>query len=166
MKKIYNKLFFGRWPKPKKSEFGKAKEEILICPECNAFYYRKSWHHNARNYRNLSEDKKVTIELCPADKMKKNNTFEGEVILKNVPHAIKGEVINLIENIGVRAHKRDVLDRILYLHTTDGRIEIRTSENQLAQGIGKQVHRAHKASKIKITFSDEEKIIRVNVWWS
>lgn len=161
------KPLFGRWPKSRKeeAEFGKGKEGIIICPKGEAVYFEKSWHHNLEEYKHLSEDKNVRFELCPADIMKRDGKFEGLLTVENIPKNSREEVVNLIKNVGKRAYERDVLDRILDVEYRDGTIEVKTSENQLAMSIGKQIQRAHKKSLINIKLSREESVVRVKVWW-
>jgi len=167
------KLFWGQKPalgnraqsKKDAQEYGKGKEDIIICPECHCVYYYKSWHHNMRQYKNLTPTKRVAFEFCPADEMKKSGRFEGDLVVKNFPANIKSEILNLIENVADRAYDRDPMDRILSMHTGENRIEVKTSENQLALNLGRQVQRAHKNSSIENKFSKEESVVRVYVSW-
>ncbi len=165
---IYKTPWYGRKPKPKKeeeSEMGPGKADIVMCPEGNEVYYYKSWHHNMQNYRELDTEKRVKFELCPVHQMKKDDTFEGLVTIENIPSREQEEIVNLVENVEDRAYKRDPMDRILSMQESEGRLEIKTSENQLAVSIGKQVQRAHKNSEMKIKFSDSESVARIKVWW-
>lgn len=158
-------------PKSRKEEqeYGPGKKEIAICSECSAVYFSKSWHHQNQldDYAHLTEDKQIDFVLCPACTMKRDNLFEGEVIIEHVPDAIRGEVERLIYNIADRANERDPMDRILSFkpYGNDG-FEIHTSENQLAISIGKQIVDAHKGAKIDIQLSKEESVARVRVDFS
>jgi len=158
---------FGDFPKPKKDEqeFGPAKKDIIMCPACNAVYFEKSWHHYIEEYKHLNSEKDIKFELCPADEMKKKGLFEGQVTIENVPRGKGKDIINQVQNIGQRAYDRDVLDRILDFHYLGDKIEIKTSENQLAISIGKEISDAHKGSDVEVKFSKEEDVTRVRVWW-
>lgn len=157
----------GKTPDNKKNveEFGPGKGDVVICPKCNASYYYKSWHHNLEDYKELKPSKNVKFELCPADEMKKRGQFEGEVVIENFPPHLKDEIVNQIEHVAGRAYRRDPMDRVLKMHIADHRIEVRTSENQLALNLGKQVQKAHKNSEIENKLSDEEDVARVRIWW-
>ena len=150
----------SRLPKSKKEEqeFSVAKD-IVICPDCNAVYYHKSWHHALEGYDQLSEDKDLQFSVCPACQMIKEKKYEGQVIIKNVSEKEKKELLNLIKNTAERALKRDVLDRIIKIKE-GSEIEILTTENQLAVGLGKQIKRAFKA-KIDVKWSKGESVARV-----
>ncbi|MEX0877299.1 MAG: hypothetical protein WDZ40_00355 [Candidatus Spechtbacterales bacterium] len=157
----------GKTPNSKKNieEFGPGKEDIIICTKCNASYYYKSWHHKLEDYKELKPSKSVSFELCPACEMEKRGQFEGEVVIENFPPHIKEEIVSQLEHVADKAHQRDPMDRILQMHIAEHRIEVRTSENQLALNLGRQVQKAHKNSEIEIKFSEEEDVARVRVWF-
>lgn len=157
----------GRAPKPRKEEggeYGPGAAGVVICAECGAVYYKKSWRHSLDDHKNISEEEDVRFALCPACKMEKEGLFEGEVIIKGIPSSAQADLIGLIENIGARARKRDPMDRII-LTRADGEhgLLVRTTENQLAVSIGKQIVRAHKGARVDITWSDKESVARVRV---
>lgn len=151
-------------PRKEEQEFGSGKQGILMCSDCNAVYFEKSWHHELEEYKHIDPDKNIKFVRCPADEMKRKGLFEGQVTIENIPVGKEKEIINQIRNIGNRAFERDVLDRILDLHYLGNKIDVKTSENQLALSIGKEVVRAHKNSDVKIEFSEED-VARVRVWW-
>lgn len=151
-------------PKSKKEdqEFGLGKQNIVMCPECKAAYYYKSWHHSLEDYQKLSEDKRIKFSICPACQMIKDKTYEGQVIIRGIMLDKKDEIINLIKNVAERAFKRDPMDRIIKIENNSiSEVEVLTTENQLAVSIGKQVKRAFKGGAIEIKWSDEESVARV-----
>ncbi|MBU4338192.1 hypothetical protein KKD57_01395 [Patescibacteria group bacterium] len=154
-----------RGPKSNKeeAEFGPGKVNVLMCKDCNAVYFRKSWHHRLKEGKEISEDKPARIVICPACQMVKDKMFEGQIILKNAPADKKGEVLNLVKNVGKRAFARDPMDRIISIKEQGGEIEILTTENQLAASIAKQIKRAFKGEteKMKISWSHQESVVRI-----
>ena len=167
MPRIFSKSLFGRWPKSRKEEqeHGPGKGGSIMCPKGEAVYFQKSWHHASGEYKHFSAETGVRFELCPADQMKKDGTYEGIVRVEDIPPVVRQEVVNLIKNVGQRAFARDVLDRILDVEYNEGTITVKTSENQLAISMGKQIQRARKRAKIDIQFSKQESVARVRVWW-
>mgnify|MGYP001612380583 FL=1 len=135
-------------------EFGPGERGFTFCPYGEAIYYKKSWHHMGKFFRNPpnTENKSLKFKLCPAHQMQKNKQYEGEVIIKNVPAEFRKELLNLIENMGERAMRRDVLDRILTLQVAGYTIRVFTSENQLAQRIANKIGEVFK-KKVKIDTS-------------
>ncbi|HPO75534.1 MAG TPA: hypothetical protein PLL80_02965 [Candidatus Pacearchaeota archaeon] len=159
-----------RFPKPKKeeSEFGMGKKDILICKECNAVYYYKSWHHRLDDYSYLKETKRLNFTLCPACQMIRNKKFEGEIVVENVSPKIKTNLKNLVKNFGEKAFERDPQDRVISFNeisqNEDGSstIQILTTENQLAQRLAKKISEVFKG-KYSISHSREESVIRAKV---
>lgn len=149
-------------PRQKKDEqeFGPGKIDILMCRECEAVYYYKSWHHRLENYKELSEDKRIKFVFCPACQMIKDKKYEGQVILKNTPQGKKEEILRLVDNVSKRAYQRDPLDRIIGIKSKSKDIEILTTENQLAVSIGKQIKKAFKGN-LEIQWSRQESTVRV-----
>lgn len=168
MKKLIRQIkgkYQPQLPRSRKEEqeFGPGKIDLLICQECEAVYYAKSWHHQLEDYQRLSEDKRIKFTLCPACQMIKDKKYEGLVILREVPQNKKEEVLRLVQNIGERAYQRDPLDRIIEIRDRDkNKIEILTTENQLAVSIGKQIKRAFKGH-LEIKWSHQESTARL-VW--
>ena len=144
--------FPSHFPKSKKekAEFGKGKEDILICRKCGAVYWYKSWHH-IEDYPKLKKAKGLKFVLCPACQMIKDKKFEGEIIVENASMEMKREIKKLAKNFGERAFEKDPMDRIISIkETKEGVIRILTTENQLAQRL---------SEKIKETFSQKAKLV-------
>lgn len=158
----------AHYPKSRKEEqeFGPGKKEIVICKDCSAVYGEKHWRHSMEEEKHLGEDKRISFSVCPACQMKRDKTFEGQVIVKNVPAELRADIERLIYHVADRAFKRDPMDRILDLRSRKNGFEIRTSENQLAISIGKQIARAHKKAKVDVQLSEGESVARVHVVFS
>lgn len=140
-------------------EIPKGKLGLVFCKDCNAVYYKKSWHHNLRDYKNLKEDLLINFSLCPACKMIKNKQFEGEVIIKNVPSEISSALEHLIETFGRRAYERDSMDRIIAIKKNKSEMTITVTENQLAVKIAKKIKDTFKSASwridMKISYSPQ-----------
>lgn len=150
-KKQVEKFSPTRFPERRgKQEFGAGKKEYMVCKDCQAAYYDKSWHHSLADYKHLKEKnidkKKINFTLCPACEMIKNKQFEGLITVCNVPSLIKSELINLAKNMGETARRIDPMDRVSKIKEVKNVIEIWTTENQLAKKI---------ANKIKSTFPQQ-----------
>lgn len=160
---------FGKYrkniEKTRKEEqgFGPGKKEFVVCGDCNAVYYHKSWHHGFADYKHLNENKQVRFGVCPACSMVKEGKFEGKVVFENVPSEYRGEILNNIKNTGDRAFARDPMDRIIEVKESGNDIEVLTTENQLARIIARQVASAYKNAKTDIKWSKEESVARVLV---
>jgi hypothetical protein len=141
-------------PEKEKEEFGEGKKGLIICPDCKAVYYKKSWHHSTVHFEG-KETMPVKFMLCPADQMIKNKQYEGKVILKNVSKDLENEVINLIKNAGAKAYERDPMHRLISVNNVNGELVALTTENELAASIAKKIGDAHNKAKVKISYSSE-----------
>jgi len=161
-----------RQPSSKKEEqeFGPGKKGFVICPDCNAAYYDKSWHHGLEGAvkDQLPEefaDHDATFETCPTCQMKKDGVYEGEVIIKlgRPAEEYKGEILKAIRNSNEQAQDRDVMDEVLKIDDRGSEIHVYTSENQLAVKIGKKLDSAFKGGRLEIKYSKGEDTARV-IW--
>ncbi len=159
-KQYDNKIVLSR---TEEHEIPKGKSGLVFCNPpaggCNAVYYKKSWHHNLRDYKNLKEDLPINFSLCPACKMIKDKQFEGEIIIKNIPPKIFNELEYLIITFGRRAYKRDSMDRIIAIKKNKSEMIITTTENQLAVKIAKKIKDTFKSANqridMKISYSPQ-----------
>ncbi len=146
-------------PRTEERELPKGKLGLVFCKDCNAVYYKKSWHHNLRNYKNLRENLPIKFSLCPACKMIKNRQFEGEIIIKNIPSEIFSEIEHLIMTFGRRAYERDPMDRLIAVKKNKSEMTITVTENQLAVKIAKKIKDTFKSVKwridMKISYSPQ-----------
>ena len=163
----FPKNFPSHFPKSKKEEqeFGKGKKDILICPKCDAVYWYKSWHHSIEDYPELKETKNVNFTICPACQQILEGKFEGEIILENVPKDLKKEIKNLAKNFGKRAFEKDPMDRIISIKEIEkGKIQILTTENQLAQRLAKKIKQTFgQKAKLTISHSEKESTLRAKI---
>lgn len=149
--------------KKEEQEYGPGKKDIVMCKDCTAVYYYKSWHHRLGSYKHLTEEKAIKFATCPACKMIKSGKFEGRVLFENVGEPYIGEIMRNIQNTGERAYNRDPMDKIIKMKEDGGNIEVFTTENQLARNIARQVERAHKDVKTEINWSKEESVVNIVV---
>ena len=94
--------------------------------------------------------------------MIKNKKFEGEVIVKNVSSKVKANLINLIKNFGKEAFKKDPQDRVISIIDNGSQLRILTTENQLAQRLGKKLSQVFKG-RLSVSHSKGESILRAQV---
>lgn len=162
--KATGKFHAGVEKSPKEEqEYGPGKKNIVLCKNCEAVYANKSWHHGLQEYKNIREDARVVFTICPACQMIADHAFEGEVVLENVPGTNRDEVIRNIKNTGALAYERDPMDRVISIKEEGGRIEVKTTENQLARAIAREVAQAYKGATVQTRWSKEESVVRLKV---
>lgn len=148
----------GLIEKPEQEEYRRGKLGLVFCKECNAVYYKKSWHHNLRYYKNLRESLPIKFSICLACRMTKNRQFEGEIIIQNIPSKIYDDLLNLIRAFSTRAYQADPMDRLIEVKKAREGLRITTTENQLAVKLAKKIKEVFKSSaglrpKMKISYS-------------
>ncbi|KKQ23393.1 hypothetical protein A2999_00020 [Candidatus Wolfebacteria bacterium RIFCSPLOWO2_01_FULL_38_11] len=136
-----------------KHEIPKGFKGLVLCPICGASFYKKAWHHNLRNYKNLKENLEVKFLICPACRMIKNKQFEGEVKILNIPQNNLDNLIHLIEAFGHRAYLIDSQHRLINIKKVKDGLIVTTTENQLAVKIAKKIKEVFKKIDIKTSYS-------------
>lgn len=152
--------------KKEEQELGLAQKEFIICPDCSCVFFDKAWHHSLEEdikHLESTRRKNLKFKICPACRMKKDRTFEGELViaLSKEKSGEKKEIMNVVKNSDKQAQARDPMDRILWADDRGAEIRVFTSENQLAVRIGKKLESAFRGSALVIKHSHEEDVIRV-----
>ncbi len=149
----------------------KARTAIVSCTNCHALYFDKHWHTWSNASTVLPKSHKVTEDVCPACRAltpKGGNGkfgFGGEVVLSGLANTdLKLEIIRTIKNIAARALLRDPEAQIIKIEDNGRNVRVTTTQNRLAEAIGKEVDAAHKGGKLNIRFSEEN--LPVRVFWS
>ena len=145
-----------------REEFGSGKKGLIMCPNCKAAYYKKSWHHDITHFEG-KEDVSVKFALCPADQMINNRQYEGKVVVKNLPKELEAEVANLIKNIGFSAFEKEPMHRLISIEKVKGELVALTTENELAVSMAKKIGESYKKAKVKISFGREPSDVAIAV---
>lgn len=155
-KRQFSKKDFKKFPaRTEFQEFGPGRKPFLLCSECENVYWKKSWHSDFPP-KIVPEKRDVRFAVCPACKMAKGRTFEGQIIIRNVPVKVKKDLLNLIKNSDKQARAKDPQDRVLQIRAQGSNVEVQTSENQLAVRLAKKIAQTFiKPKKPKITYSRE-----------
>lgn len=136
-------------------EFGGGKKGLVLCSDCQAVYYKKSWHHSLLNLKSTKEDMPVNFTLCPACQMIKNKQFEGRITISGAPQNLMEELLNLIRGFGERARAADPMDLVIEVKKNKDNIIVTTTENQLANKLAKKIKDSFNKVKTKTTFSKD-----------
>lgn len=145
----------------------KGKKEVRVCTRCHAVYFDKHWHTIPGIFSWMKKRGIAADGLClectwVTRGARAAMNYEGEVILEgfSLPKE-KQEILKLVRNVGARAVLRDPEDQIMGIEDKGGKVVIRTTENQLALSIGKQVANAFKGGELEIKYSHEDAPVRV-----
>lgn len=116
-----------------------APGEVAACTECRALYQRRHWFFDADAYMRETMQPTTRMVLCPACQKIRDRYAEGQVTLHASPFltAHKDEVLRLVRNEEERAKGINPLERIVELKESDNEIIVTTTNEKLAQRIGR-----------------------------
>ncbi|MBI5739499.1 MAG: ATPase [Nitrospirae bacterium] len=135
--------------------------ETAVCKRCNAAYQNKRWSFDESLLRRMNEWKVVNKVLCPACQKIKDRFPGGIVTLKGeFLREHKDEIMNLIRNEEERAMGFNPLERIMGINVVREGMELTTTNEKLAQRIGKSIYRAYHG-KVGYKWSRDTKLLRV-----
>jgi NMD protein affecting ribosome stability and mRNA decay len=151
---------FGRVNDPYMPKGG--RHEIAICKECHAIYRGKRWFLDEELYRANIKKKTSNSVICPACLKIRDNYPGGVVTLKgDFLRNHKDDILNLVRNEGDRSLRDNPLERIMSINENRERIEIQTTNEKLAQKIGKAVYKAY-SGELEYKWSEQNKFVRVD----
>jgi len=130
---------------------------VEVCEIGGNARFKKHWYSNepeALSRHEGSDAPERSTTTCPACQMKKQNVFEGEIVISGATPEQSQEIQNLARNFDSRAKQEDPQDRILSIEDKKT-LRITTSENQMAEKMGKKIAESFKRSTIAISHSKE-----------
>jgi NMD protein affecting ribosome stability and mRNA decay len=146
-------------------EYGVDGKGIEECPTCKNVYYQKRWVHSIDVVKEKDPEAVVAKEMiCPACVMITEHLFEGEVTIEEIPENLKTDISGIINNFGTYSLEHDPQARIIDIEDSDTIMRVTTTENQMAERLGKKINSALKNSEISITHSKEPyEVTRVHI---
>jgi NMD protein affecting ribosome stability and mRNA decay len=140
-----------------------AKEPAL-CSQCGALYKNKRWSVDEAELKKAGKEVGLSRITCPAcRRMADNNpagivTFSGKYLLEH-----KDDILKAIRNVESRSRVKNPLGRIMNIVADKGTLTVATTEDKLAQKIGREIFKAHHG-ELNYRWNHEERFVRVD--WS
>lgn len=136
----------------------------VICRECHAVYHNEHWSLDSRIYQEALRLPDLHYVVCPACQKLHDKQPGGIVTLTGdfVPEH-REEILNLIRNEDVRARNVNPLERVMEIREDGGQIEVTTTNEKLAQRLGRAMRRAY-SGHVEYQWLDDSKQARVH--WS
>ncbi|MFH1151431.1 MAG: BCAM0308 family protein [Actinomycetota bacterium] len=119
---------------------------IKQCPKCGAVYDGRRWVPDPTDSL-LAEMSGKTIEsrMCPGDQRIENGQVEGVVTLTGgFLGTHREEVKNVVRRVAREGRHRNVAARIFEIVEEDDALVIETTDEHLAERMGKEVEKAFK----------------------
>ena len=138
-----------------------APAKVVVCPGCHALSTGKRWCLDEAAYVKLRGVKTTREVFCPACEKIRDGYPSGQVTLKGpflVEH--REEILRIIANEEKRARGLNPLHRIMSLSDENGRLEVTTTDEKLAQRIGREIRKAC-GGTVAYGWSHNNKFLRV-----
>lgn len=140
-----------------KGALGKA----VVCHGCHALSMGKRWYQDEEVYAKLLRTGPVKEVFCPACEKIRDGYPSGQVTLKGpflTEH--RDEILRIIANEEKRARELNPLHRIMSLREEGGECEVTTTDEKLAQRIGRELRKAC-GGTVAYGWSHNNKYLRV-----
>ena len=138
-------------------------KEPVLCQGCQAIYHNKRWILDPRQAEVLQADPGVTWVTCPACLKVAGHDPEGIITLRgDYLWEHEQEIRNLLSNEAKRVLAKNPISRIIQMEKTADGLVIETTEQKLAEHLGRILTRAH-SGELNMSWSGVPRICRV-VW--
>jgi len=136
--------------------------EITVCTECKSVYHDQRWYLEEQAQEAVKSKKDGTVYVtCPACSKIRDKMPGGIVrILGAFQRSHMEEILNLIRNEGDRAKQQNPLERVMEIESVSGGMDVLTTNEKLAQRIGKALHKAYSGA-VNYVWSQDTKLARV-----
>ncbi len=133
-----------------------------ICKQCHAVHHADRWSLDAAIYQEALRTEGVRHVLCPACHKVHDRQPGGIVTLtSDFIGEHKEEILNLLRNEDVRARNVNPLERIMEIQGDGNQLVVTTTNEKLAQRIGRAMHRAYNGD-VEYQWVSDSKQARVN----
>lgn len=135
---------------------------VAVCQECRSVYYGHRWALESQGAREIEKAKHVVETLCPACRKIRDRMPGGIVTLSGgFLRQHEQEIVNLLNHENREAMETNPLERIMSMEWRDESLVIETTNEKLAQKLGRAVHKAY-SGRVEYKWSDDTKLVRVN----
>jgi len=136
-------------------------EEPALCENCRAVYRNKRWTLDPEEYEAVQASENVQRVTCPACRKIAEHYPEGVVTLRgDYLWDHEEEIRNILRNEENRAMAKNPLERIIRMEREGDDLVIETTEEKLAEHLGRALHKAHQGH-LDVTWSDNHSLCRV-----
>lgn len=135
---------------------------MKLCPRCGAIWDGERWvPEPEEELRKAFGDGRREERLCPGDLRLERKQVEGVVTLEGgFLESHFEEIENLVGRVARDARRRNVAARILSSTRGEGSLVIETTDEHLAEKIGKEVEKAFKGD-LEIKWQKKDTFARV-----
>lgn len=141
----------------------KGSLNVGACPECHAISRKKRWYMDEAEFASLAR-RGVVLRRCPACRKIADGFPSGVLTLHgSFLRTHRDEILTIVRNEERRARGTNPLERIMAVRDEDGSVEVLTTDEKLAQRIGREVRKAYQGT-VSYKWSEDANLVRVD--WS
>lgn len=128
-----------------------------VCKGCGIVYRNKRWQ--LENVPRAEQGEEI---LCPACQRIQGDRPAGVVTLSG-PYLAqhKEEILNSLKQHEAKHRDKNPLGRIMQIKEEDGQLIITTTDDKLAQKIGREIYKSQKG-ELQYQWSHDQRMVRVN----
>jgi NMD protein affecting ribosome stability and mRNA decay len=136
--------------------------EPAICQSCQALYRHKRWQLEPEMTTELQNDPDVQWVTCPACQKTAEHYPEGIITLRgDYLWDHEYEIRNILQNEVERVMAKNPIARIMSMETEGDALVIETTEQKLAEHLGRALNRAHRGD-LQVDWSGSPRVCRVS----
>jgi NMD protein affecting ribosome stability and mRNA decay len=140
---------------------GEGHKEPAICRSCQALYRNKRWYLDPLAVTRLQAEGELQAVTCPACQKIAEHYPEGVVTLRgDYLWDHEEEIRHILRNEENKAMAKNPLQRIMRMEREGGNLVIETTEEKLAEHLGRALHKAHQG-ELRVSWTDDHAICRV-----
>jgi len=136
-------------------------KEPALCESCRSVYRNKRWHRDDKAYAELQKSSDAHRITCPACQKIAEGYPEGVVTLRGgYLWEHEEEIRNLLHNEEEKALVKNPLARIIRIVREGENLRIETTEEKLAEHLGRSLNKAHQGA-LGISWDSDHDVCRV-----
>lgn len=134
-------------------------EDGAFCSSCHAQYRNKRWYPAQEAFVKVDNAPEVK---CPACLKIQDGYYEGVVVLRgDYLWQHEEEICRMLKNEEAKAHAKNPLERMICMEKRDDTLVIETTEEKLAEHLGRAMHKAHQG-ELQVHRGEDNIICRVS----
>ncbi|WP_243371079.1 BCAM0308 family protein [Geotalea sp. SG265] len=140
--------------------FMQPKQDAL-CTSCGAVFINKRWYMDDAELKKAGNGASLLKIRCPACHLIADGTPAAIITLSGQYLKKHADVIlDAVKNTESRSRQKNPLGRIMEIKQEQNAISITTTEDKLAQKLGREIHKAH-GGELRYQWGHDENFVRV-----
>jgi NMD protein affecting ribosome stability and mRNA decay len=137
-------------------------KEVSYCRKCGIIYQNKRWYMDEAELAKVKAIPDSGKVVCPSCQRMQDNNPGGIVTLSGeYMHQHEVEILDLLKHKESYYRAKNPLGRIMEINQEGNVLTISTTEDKLAQKLGRDVYKAHKGA-LHYKWNHDESFVRVS----